>query len=113
MPVTDATFYPNPYAAIAAAPEQFAYVAAFDPNKRTASFRMERLLERALPHEHGHHAALARRYLLVPGSRSSTIYVLDTKPDPPNPMVAYTIEASDLAAKAGSVVKGVSLKFMR
>ena len=56
----------------------------------------------ALCHEgHGHHEALERRYLLVPGIRSSTIYVLDTKPDARNPVVTHTIEAGELAAKAG------------
>ena len=38
---------------------------------------------------------------LVPGLRSSTTYVLDTKPDPRNPVLKHTIEASELAAKAG------------
>ena len=54
----------------------------------------------------GHHAGdhgepLERRYLLVPGIRSSNIYVLDTKPDPRQPVVTHTIEATELAAKAG------------
>ena len=44
---------------------------------------------------------LERRYLLVPGLRSSTTYVLDTKPDPRNPVLTHTIEAAELAAKAG------------
>ena len=34
MPATDPTFYRNPGAAVAAAPEQLAYVAAFDPAGR-------------------------------------------------------------------------------
>ena len=56
----------------------------------------------ALCHEgNGHHEALERRYLLVPGLPSSTTYVLDTKPDPRHPVVTHTIEASELAAKAG------------
>ena len=50
----------------------------------------------------GHHGEpLERRYLLVPGLRSSTTYVLDTKPDPRNPVLTHTIEAAELAAKAG------------
>jgi selenium-binding protein 1 len=32
-------------------------------------------------------SGLARRYLLVPGLRSSNIHVLDTQPDPRNPRV--------------------------
>jgi methanethiol oxidase len=56
----------------------------------------------ALCHQgHGDHGALERRYLLVPGLRSSRTYVLDTKPDPRNPKVVRTIEAEELAAKAG------------
>ena len=56
----------------------------------------------ALCHEgHDHHNGLERRYLLVPGIRSSTTYVLDTKPDPRNPVLKHTIEAGELAAKAG------------
>ena len=55
----------------------------------------------ALCHEgHAHHG-LERRYLLVPGLRSSRTYVLDTKPDPRQPQVVRTIEAEELAAKAG------------
>jgi selenium-binding protein 1 len=57
----------------------------------------------ALCHQgHGDHGTpLERRYLIVPGIRSSRTYVLDTKPDPRNPRVVRTIEADELAAKAG------------
>jgi selenium-binding protein 1 len=57
----------------------------------------------ALCHQgHGDHGApLERRYLIVPGLRSSRTYVLDTKADPRNPKVVHTIEAEELAAKAG------------
>lgn len=58
----------------------------------------------ALCHEgHGdHHGHLPeRRYLLVPGIRSSNIYVLDTKPDPRRPVLTHTITSGELAAKAG------------
>jgi methanethiol oxidase len=57
----------------------------------------------ALCHEgHGDHGQpLERRYLIVPGLRSSRTYVLDTKADPRNPQVVRTIEADELAAKAG------------
>src|ERR671936_149655 len=55
----------------------------------------------ALCHEgHAHHE-LERRFLLVPGLRSSRTYVLDTKPEPRQPHVVHTIEAEELAAKAG------------
>jgi len=54
----------------------------------------------ALCHE-GHGGRLERRYLIVPGIRSSRIHVLDTKPDPRKPRLVRTIEAEELAAKAG------------
>jgi hypothetical protein len=51
--------------------------------------------------DHGEGGLLERRYLIVLGLRSSRTYVLDTKPDPRNPKVVRTIEADELAAKAG------------
>ena len=112
MPATDPTFYRTPGAAVAAAPEQLAYVVAFDPAGRvkdalavvdcdpdsssyggvvgwtelpTAGNELHHFgwnaCSSALCHEgHDHHNGLERRYLLVPGLRSSTTYVLDTKP---------------------------------
>ncbi len=137
MPATDPTFYRSPAAAGAAAPEQIAYVAAFDPAGQakdalamvdcdpnsstyggvvgwaelpTAGNELHHFgwsaCSSALCHDgHGeggsHREPLERRYLLVPGIRSSTTYVLDTKPDPRHPVLTHTIEASELAAKAG------------
>jgi len=49
----------------------------------------------------GHGGPLERRYLIVPGLRSSRTYVLDTQPDPRSPQVTRTIEADELATKAG------------
>ena len=48
------------------------------------------------PHPH-----VERRYLVVPGLRSSKIYILDTKPDPRNPKLVKTIEADEVAKKSG------------
>lgn len=133
MPATDPTFYRTPGAAVAAAPERLAYVAAFDPAGRakdalavidcepespryggvvgwtelpTAGNELHHFgwnaCSSALCHEgHDHHNGLERRFLLVPGLRSSTTYVLDTKPEPRNPVLVHTIEAAELAAKAG------------
>jgi methanethiol oxidase len=130
---TDPTFYRTPNAAIAAPPEQLAYVATFDPAGRandalavvdcrpgsstyggvvgwaelpTAGNELHHFgwnaCSSALCHEgHGDNHPLERRYLVVPGIRSSTTYVLDTKPDPRKPSVTHTIEAEELAAKAG------------
>jgi selenium-binding protein 1 len=57
----------------------------------------------ALRHE-GHDMGgdgLQRRYLLLPGLRSSRIHVYDTQPDPRSPRLHKTIEAGELASKAG------------
>jgi selenium-binding protein 1 len=138
MSTTDPTFYRSPIHAVAAAPEQLAYVAAFDPTGKqndalavvdcdpesttfggvvgwtelpTSGNELHHFgwsaCSSALCHEghgghgNGDHDELERRHLLVPGLRSSTTYVLDTKPDPRHPAVTHTIEAEELAAKAG------------
>src|SRR5438105_8852661 len=128
----DATFYRTPSEAIAAPPEQLAYVAAFDPQgaKRDAIAVVDcdassssygqvvgwselptagnelhhfgwNACSSALCHQGHSHDNLERRYLVVPGIRSSRTYILDTKPDPRQPQVIRTIEAEELAAKAG------------
>ena len=48
------------------------------------------------PHPH-----IERRYLVVPGIRSSRIYILDTKPDPRSPSIAKIIEPEEVFARAG------------
>jgi methanethiol oxidase len=131
---TDPTFYRTPAAAIAAPPEQLAYVAAFDPAGRskdamtvidtdpssstygnvvgwtelpTAGNELHHFgwnaCSSALCHQgHGGHGQpLERRYLVVPGIRSSRTYVLDTKPEPRTPQVVREIGAGELAGKAG------------
>jgi selenium-binding protein 1 len=55
----------------------------------------------ALMHEGHDMEGLARRYLLVPGLRSSNIYVYDTRPDPRRPHLVKTVTAQELASKAG------------
>src|SRR5918912_513345 len=105
--VTDPTFYRSPAEAIAAPPEELAYVAAFDPtgaehdvmtvvdcNAQSSSYGKVvgwtelptagnelhhfgwNACSSALCHE-GHSGTLERRYLIVPGIRSSRTYVLD------------------------------------
>src|SRR5207248_4127051 len=128
----DPTFYRSPAAAIAAPPEQLAYVAAFDPESRerdsitvvdcdadSASYGQVvgwaelpttgnelhhfgwNACSSALCHKgHAHNGGLERRYLLVPGLRSSNTYVLDTKPDPREPKLAHTIEAREIGRAA-------------
>jgi methanethiol oxidase len=48
------------------------------------------------PHPH-----LERRYLIVPGVRSSRIYVIDTKPNPKSLRIVKTIEPEEVLAKSG------------
>jgi selenium-binding protein 1 len=48
------------------------------------------------PHPH-----VERRYLLVPGLKSSQIYVVDTKDDPSQPRIVKTIEAEELHERTG------------
>ena len=55
----------------------------------------------ALAHEGHDMNGLQRRYLLLPGLRSSNVHVYDTQPDPTNPILVKTIDAKELADKAG------------
>jgi len=48
------------------------------------------------PHPH-----MERRYLVVPGIRSSRIHIIDTKPDPRKPKIIKVIEAETIAARTG------------
>ena len=48
------------------------------------------------PHPH-----VERRYLVVPGLRSSRIHILDTKSDPRQPKLVKVIEPEELARRAG------------
>jgi selenium-binding protein 1 len=48
------------------------------------------------PHPH-----MERRYLVVPGMRSSRIHIVDTKPDPRKPRITKVIQAEEVAKKTG------------
>jgi selenium-binding protein 1 len=48
------------------------------------------------PHPHQE-----RRYLVVPGLRSSRIYIVDTKPDPALPRIVKTIEPEEIIGRTG------------
>jgi len=50
---------------------------------------------------HSAHPHVERRYLVVPGLRSSRIHIIDTKPDPRNPKIIKVIEPQDLADRTG------------
>jgi selenium-binding protein 1 len=55
----------------------------------------------ALKHEGHDMDGLARRYLIVPGIRSSNLHVFDTQPDPRRPQLTKTVTAKELASVAG------------
>ena len=127
----DPSFYPSPRMAMQAPAEKLAYVAAFDPSRSKpdaiavvdvdpGSSTYGRIVgEVAMPnagdelHHFGWNACssclcpnaphphVERRYLVVPGLRSSRIHIIDTKPDPKNPKIVRVIEAEEIAAKAG------------
>jgi selenium-binding protein 1 len=127
----DPTFYPSPGEAAAGPTEQLAYVAAFDRaatrpdaiavvdvDPTSASYgRVVGWTDLPYPGDELHHfgwnacsSALCptaahphveRRYLIVPGLRSSRIHVLDTKPDPRQPTVVKVLGPEELAKHAG------------
>jgi methanethiol oxidase len=47
------------------------------------------------------HPQLERRYLVVPGLRSSRIHIIDTKPDPQKPEIVKIIEPEEIFARTG------------
>jgi selenium-binding protein 1 len=126
----DPTFYPSPRLATQAPAEKLAYVASFDPmrERRDAMAvvdvdpnsgdygKIVGWTELAVGDELHHfgwnacssclcpnapHPHVERRYLVVPGIRSSNLHILDTKPDPAHPKLVRTIEAAELAKRAG------------
>jgi selenium-binding protein 1 len=48
------------------------------------------------PHPH-----IERRYLIVPGLRSSRLHIIDTKPDPKSPRIVKVIEPDELHERTG------------
>ncbi len=48
------------------------------------------------PHPH-----VERRYLIVPGLRSSRIHIIDTKPDPAQPRIVRVIEPEEIVKRTG------------
>ena len=127
----DPTFYPSPRQAIEAPAETLAYVVQIDPEQRqpdaiavfdtdpsSSNYGTEvGRVEMPAPGDELHHfgwnacsSALCpyaphphveRRYLVVPGLRSSRIHVIDTKPDPAKPKIVKTIGPDEIARKAG------------
>jgi selenium-binding protein 1 len=127
----DPTFYPSPRDAAAAPPEKLAYVAAFsrpaetpdaiavldtDPDSATygtvVGFTELPYTGDELHHfgwnacssalcPYAPHPHVERRYLVVPGLRSSRIYILDTKENPTAPKIVKILEPEELGKRAG------------
>ena len=127
----DPSFYPSPRLAMRAPAEKLAYVAAFDPERTRADAMAVVDVDPASPsyarivgelempnvgdelHHFGWNACssclcpnaphphVERRYLVVPGLRSSRLYILDVKPDPRQPKLVKVIEPEEIALKAG------------
>ena len=127
----DPSFYPSPRMAARAPAEGLAYVAAFDPERQRpdemavvdvdpASSSYSQIVGRVpMPnsgdelHHFGWNACssclcpnaphphVERRYLVVPGLRSSRIHILDTKPDPRNPKIVKVVEPEAVAERSG------------
>jgi len=127
----DPTFYPSPRMAMKAPDEKLAYVAAFDPKRQEpdalavvdvdpASSSYAQIVGQVrMPntgdelHHFGWNACssclcpnaphphMERRYLVVPGLRSSRLHIIDTQPDPAAPKIAKVIEPEEIAEKTG------------
>ena len=127
----DPTFHPSPRLAMEAEAEHIAYtvllspdrsrpdalaVVDVDPKSKTYGSVLNRLDMPNRGDEFHHfgwnacssalspmsgHAFLQRRYLIIPGIRSSRIYVVDTQPDPRAPKIIKTIEPEEVLRKTG------------
>jgi len=127
----DPTFYPSPKLAAQAPVETLAYVVTVNPtgtgpdalvvidvDTSSPSFGREvgRLEMPNVGDELHHfgwnacssalcpyapHPHVERRYLIVPGLRSSRIHIVDTKPDPKKPRIVKVLEPAEVASRAG------------
>lgn len=127
----DPTFHATPKLAMQAPPEKFAYTLLLSPDFSRpdgiavvdvdpASPRYGRIVHTVMMPKKGDefhhfgwnacssslsplsgHAFLERRYLIIPGIRSSRIYVVDTKPDPTQAKIHKIIEPEEVFAKTG------------
>jgi selenium-binding protein 1 len=127
----DPTFYPSPRLAMEGDAERFTYTVLLSPDRSrpdalavvdvdrasktfgTVVYRLDmpnvgdefhhfgwNACSSALSPMSGH-AFLKRRYLIIPGIRSSRLYVVDTQPDPRRPSIAKVIEPDEVVRKTG------------
>ena len=127
----DQTFYPSPTMAMKAPAETLAYVALLNPDPAAHDAiavldvdpaspgygaQIARVVMPGINDELHHfgwnacssclcpyspHPHMQRRYLVVPGMRSSRIHILDTRPDPKQPRLVKVIEADEVMRKTG------------
>ncbi|WP_423823700.1 selenium-binding protein SBP56-related protein [Salinisphaera sp. SPP-AMP-43] len=127
----DKTFYPSPRLAMAGPRERYGFVATLCPNADRPDAIVVVDLDPESPHyatvvhridmpnvgdELHHfgwnacssmlgpqscHPFVTRRYLIVPGLRSSRLHIIDTHPSPTEARLVRTIEADELAERTG------------
>lgn len=126
----DPTYYPSPRMAMQAPPEEHAYVAVLNPNGRPDALAVmdvnpespsyNQVVGRVDMPEMGDelhhfgwnacsaslcpyapHPHIERRYLVVPGLRSSRIHIIDTKPIPAQPRIVKVIEPEEVHERTG------------
>jgi selenium-binding protein 1 len=127
----DPTFYPSPRLAMEGEGERFTYTALLSPDRsrpdalavvdvdrssKTFGKVLHRLDMPSAGDEFHHfgwnacssalspmsgHPSLKRRYLIVPGIRSSRLYIVDTQPDPRRPRIAKIIEPDEVTRRTG------------
>lgn len=127
----DPSFYPSPQLAMEAPPERYAYVAMLcpdgakpdalgvvdvDPASASYGQVVHQVVMPSTGDEFHHfgwnacssalspvsgHGSLERRYLIVPGMRSSRIYIIDTRPHPTEAKIHKIIEPEEVLAKTG------------
>ena len=127
----DPTFYPSPKLAMAGPTEKYAYAALLRPDKTKPDaiavvdvargsktfgqvvHKIELTHKGDELHHFGwnacssmlcpltSHPHVERRYLIVPGMRSSRIYIIDTKPDPTRAKIVKVIEPEEVIRKTG------------
>ena len=127
----DPTFYPSPRLAMEAPAEHHAYVALLRPDKLKPDAmavvdidpgspdfcKTVHQVELTHPGDELHHFGwnacssmlcpltghpfTERRYLIVPGIRSSRLYIIDTKPDATQAKIVKVIEPEELLRKTG------------
>ena len=127
----DPSFYPSPKFAMEAPAERYAYVALLCPDKSKpdalavvdvapGSKNYGRVVHKVVLSHIGDelhhfgwnacssmlcpltaHPFVERRYLILPGMRSSRIYIVDTKPNPTKAKLVKVIEPEEVVKKTG------------